>query len=126
MSTANDDQTDHLGLPPDVAEARCAELERERDALSISCSNAVSARDAAEARCAELEEELRLTLIASHVHADEHRQQRDLAARYRYVIEREIVFYEEEAECGVSFYEGTFQQRAAALRAALAGQEVGR
>jgi hypothetical protein len=44
---------------------------------------------AAEARCAELEEELRLTLIASHVHADEHRQQRDRAARYEEAL-REI------------------------------------
>jgi hypothetical protein len=42
---------------------------------------------AAEARCAELQEELRLTLIASHVHADEHQQQRARAARYEEAIQ---------------------------------------
>jgi len=41
--------------------------------------------------------------------------------RLRFTIEREIVFCEEEAESGHSAYEETFKQRAAYLRAALAG-----
>lgn len=41
--------------------------------------------------------------------------------RLRLTVEREVVFYEEEAACGATFYEATFRQRATALRAALGG-----
>lgn len=45
------------------------------------------------------------------------------AARLEFQIEREIVFFEEEAATGVSFYEATFTNRAQELRAAIAAEE---
>jgi hypothetical protein len=54
------------------------------EAYAITVKSALDDRD----RVRELEEELRLTLIASHVHADEHRQQRDRAARYEAAVQK--------------------------------------
>ena len=48
------------------------------------------------------------------------------AARLEFQIEREIIFLEEEAATGVSFYEATFTNRAQELRAVIAAEEEGR
>ena len=45
------------------------------------------------------------------------------AARLEFQIEREIIFLEEEAATGVSFYEATFTNRAQELRAVIAAEE---
>jgi hypothetical protein len=82
------------------------------EAYAITVKSALDDRD----RVRELQEELRTTLIASHVHADEHRQQRDRAARYEALLRE---WSDDACGCDTATCRGTCL--AARTRAALAG-----